>query len=141
MNNKRSAPSSDLDVVGNPPTNKRIWLIELIVGAVIFVGAFFINRLRPARSGAALTESPSGEPGGTYDISSQSSNPSSLAASNDYPAPPDDYEELTSIWPVVVAAGVTLTAFGVVTNVAFSILGALVFISGVIGWAGELLRE
>jgi hypothetical protein len=34
-----------------------------------------------------------------------------------------------------------LTAFGVVTSLFFSIFGILVFSSGIIGWAGELIRE
>ena len=59
---------------------------------------------------------------------------------DDPSAPPAEFKSISSIWPAVVAAGVTLTAFGIVTSMTFSIFGLLVFISGVIGWAGELIR-
>ncbi len=46
-----------------------------------------------------------------------------------------------SIWPVVLAAGITLLLFGVVTSLAFSVAGALLAIVALAGWIGELRRE
>ena len=46
-----------------------------------------------------------------------------------------------TIWPVVCAAGVTLLAFGVVTHLAFSVVGLLVIARALGGWIGELRDE
>ena len=43
-----------------------------------------------------------------------------------------------SVWPVVCAAGVTLIAFGVVTHVAFSVVGLLVMARALAGWVQEM---
>lgn len=43
-----------------------------------------------------------------------------------------------SVWPVVVGAGVSLGAFGVVTSLAFSALGVILLAWGLSGWIGEL---
>lgn len=45
-----------------------------------------------------------------------------------------------SIWPVVVAAGVTLVMFGFIIHPGFVAMGILVMILGVARWIGELLR-
>lgn len=41
-------------------------------------------------------------------------------------------------WPAVFAAGLTLLAFGIVSNAAFSAIGALLVIGALIGWIGDL---
>jgi hypothetical protein len=46
-----------------------------------------------------------------------------------------------TVWPCAAAAGVTLIAFGVVTTLAFSVAGAVLFALALAGWLGELLRE
>jgi hypothetical protein len=46
-----------------------------------------------------------------------------------------------SLWPVVLAAGITLLLFGVLTNVAFSAAGLAVTAAGIVGWIGELRDE
>lgn len=43
-----------------------------------------------------------------------------------------------SVWPVVVGAGVSLAAFGVVTTYALSALGVVLLAWGLSGWIGEL---
>jgi hypothetical protein len=43
-----------------------------------------------------------------------------------------------SVYPIVVAAGVALLAFGLLTNYAFCLLGLIVLASGLGGWIGEL---
>lgn len=43
-----------------------------------------------------------------------------------------------SIWPMVLAAGVTLLLFGVVTSLVFSVFGALLMVLSMHGWIQEL---
>jgi hypothetical protein len=42
-------------------------------------------------------------------------------------------------WPFVTAVGVTLLAAGLLTNVAFTIVGAVVFVAALYGWARQLM--
>jgi hypothetical protein len=42
-------------------------------------------------------------------------------------------------WPIVLAFGITMLFFGLVTTAAISILGAIVSIFGVVGWFGNVL--
>ena len=46
----------------------------------------------------------------------------------------------TSVWPVVLAGGMALLLFGVVTSLSFSVLGALLIIGALKGWIGDLLH-
>ena len=46
-----------------------------------------------------------------------------------------------SVWPVVVGAGVALSLFGIVTSLAFSLLGLVLLLVGIGGWIGELRHE
>jgi hypothetical protein len=43
-----------------------------------------------------------------------------------------------TIWPAVLAAGLTLIAFGVPTSGAFSLVGMVLTIAALVGWIGEL---
>jgi hypothetical protein len=43
-----------------------------------------------------------------------------------------------SIWPMTMAAGVTLVAFGILTVPALSGLGGVLIVSGLVGWIQEL---
>ena len=44
-----------------------------------------------------------------------------------------------SIWPAVVAAGLTVAMFGLIANSAsFSVLGVVALAAGIAGWVGEL---
>ena len=45
-----------------------------------------------------------------------------------------------SVWPIVLAGGIALLLFGVVTSLSFSVLGALLIAGALRGWVGELLR-
>lgn len=45
-----------------------------------------------------------------------------------------------SVWPVVVAAGLTLLMFGFITHPGFVAMGILLMILGLGRWVGELLR-
>jgi hypothetical protein len=45
-----------------------------------------------------------------------------------------------SIWPVVVAGGMTALAFGVVTSLVISVIGVLLLAWGLAGWIGEMRR-
>jgi hypothetical protein len=43
-----------------------------------------------------------------------------------------------SVWPVTVAGGFTLLAFGVLTAVGLSILGVVLMVWGLYSWIQEL---
>ena len=46
-----------------------------------------------------------------------------------------------SIWPVVLALGITLLLFGVVRSYVFSAAGTLLIAGALAGWIGELRHE
>ncbi len=46
-----------------------------------------------------------------------------------------------SIWPVILAFGVTLLAFGVIASLVFSAVGLALFVCALVGWVGELRHE
>jgi hypothetical protein len=43
-----------------------------------------------------------------------------------------------SVYPIVVASGIALLAFGLLTSTVFCLLGLIVLASGLAGWIGEL---
>jgi hypothetical protein len=43
-----------------------------------------------------------------------------------------------SVWPFVVGSGIALLAFGVVTSLLLSLLGAALVTWGLVGWIGDL---
>jgi len=45
-----------------------------------------------------------------------------------------------SLWPVVLAGGIALLLFGVVTSLSFSVLGAALIVGALKGWMGDLLH-
>lgn len=45
-----------------------------------------------------------------------------------------------SVWPVVLAGGIALLLFGLVTSLSFSVLGALLIVGALTGWIGDLLH-
>jgi hypothetical protein len=54
--------------------------------------------------------------------------------------PPDTIEmPAPSAWPIALAFGITLLFAGLVTSEAVSILGAIVAITGAVGWFGDVL--
>src|SRR5207249_4099098 len=44
-----------------------------------------------------------------------------------------------TVWPLVTALGITLGAAGLVTHVAVSVVGLVLFLRGVVGWWGDVL--
>jgi hypothetical protein len=46
-----------------------------------------------------------------------------------------------TVWPAVLASGVTLLVWGVITNVAVSIAGAVLFAVAAWGWGREIVHE
>ncbi len=42
-------------------------------------------------------------------------------------------------WPIVLALGITLLGAGLVTSLALSVVGAVLFVLGLGGWIGQLL--
>jgi hypothetical protein len=45
----------------------------------------------------------------------------------------------STAWPIVLALGITLLGAGSVTNLALSVVGAVLFVFGLGGWIGQLL--
>ena len=43
-----------------------------------------------------------------------------------------------SVWPVTVAGGFTLMAFGLLTSLALSLLGVVLLLWGLYGWIQDL---
>jgi len=46
----------------------------------------------------------------------------------------------SSIWPVVLAGGLSLVLFGVVTSLSFSVVGVVLIVAALKGWMGDLLH-
>lgn len=46
-----------------------------------------------------------------------------------------------TVWPLVVALGVTLACAGLVTNMAVSVVGITLALAGAVGWWGQVLPE
>lgn len=46
-----------------------------------------------------------------------------------------------SIWPITLAAGISILGLGILTNVVFILFGALVAIWALWGWAAEMRHE
>ncbi len=44
-------------------------------------------------------------------------------------------------WPAVMALGITMLLWGIVTSVIISIVGLALFALAITGWIGELLHE
>lgn len=42
------------------------------------------------------------------------------------------------MWPAIMAAGVTMVMAGIITSLAFTIAGIVVFAIALAGWIGEL---
>ena len=64
-------------------------------------------------------------------MSSQAQAPQRTTETVELPAP--------TAWPIVLAFGVMLVAAGMVTNVAVSVLGAILAVCGYIGWFRDVL--
>lgn len=43
-------------------------------------------------------------------------------------------------WPFVLGGGLTLICFGFVTSIWFCVVGAILFVGGLLGWIRELLN-
>ena len=44
-----------------------------------------------------------------------------------------------TVWPIVLALGITLLGAGLATSLALSVVGAVLFVFGLGGWIGQLL--
>ena len=54
---------------------------------------------------------------------------------------PDIHIPGPSFWPIVLAGGLVLTAIGVVASFTFSIVGVLILLTAIGGWAMENRAE
>jgi hypothetical protein len=50
---------------------------------------------------------------------------------------PTDSNPPISIWPIILAGGLTLMIIGVVTSLVVSIVGVIVLLASIAGWAQE----
>lgn len=57
------------------------------------------------------------------------------------PQPPGVHLPQPTVWPAVLASGMTLLVWGVITNYAVSAAGAILFAIAAWGWVQELRRE
>lgn len=55
--------------------------------------------------------------------------------------PKPEHIPLPTYWPVVMAAGITFLAFGVVTSLIISGVGVFLFIIALVGWIGDIRNE
>lgn len=46
-----------------------------------------------------------------------------------------------TVWPAVMALGITLVMAGILLNLAFSVAGLVIFFLALAGWIGELQNE
>ncbi len=53
---------------------------------------------------------------------------------------PEAHLPAPSLWPAILAAGITLLLFGVLAGWPFSLVGALLMVAALIGWVGENRR-
>ena len=96
----------------------------------------FAGRLRPSRrrtrEEAAANQVPAPETpvAGSYE-----------SGAGSHSTPPGVHEPISSPWPMVVAGAIAFTAFGLITNYAFTLFGGVVLIVGIVGWLGEMIRE
>ncbi|HLH21229.1 MAG TPA: hypothetical protein VK066_01805 [Chloroflexota bacterium] len=78
----------------------------------------------------------SGRPG-----ASAPGTPGQAPAGELHPAPGAAHLPAPTVWPCALAAGITLIALGLVTTLAFTVAGVVVFALALAGWLGELLRD
>lgn len=108
----------------------------MVGGAVIFAVLYVVDRLRPSRRrerhGTGVEPVPAAK-------ARLAENRGSSAGYQ--PAPPGVHAPVSSPWPLVVAGATAFTAFGLITNYAFTMVGVVLLIVGIVGWVGELIRE
>jgi Cytochrome c oxidase subunit IV len=54
---------------------------------------------------------------------------------------PDIHVPGPSFWPIVLAGGLALIAIGIISSFTFSILGILILLTAIGGWAAENRSE
>lgn len=62
-------------------------------------------------------------------------------ARDDWSAPLPERLPKPSVWPMVVALGTCLLAWGIVTSWIISVVGLIAFIAGMAGWIMEMRNE
>jgi hypothetical protein len=71
--------------------------------------------------------------------------PNNDAAGDRYPTqwyePKPDVLAEPTYWPLILAAGITLTAWGAVTSVFLSLLGLVMTVASLVNWIGDIRRE
>jgi hypothetical protein len=62
-------------------------------------------------------------------------------ASSGWSRPEPEHLSEPTYWPAVMALGITMLLWGIVTSVIISIVGLALFALALTGWIGELLHE
>lgn len=113
-------------------------LQQIVAFAVFIVRAFsaWLRSLRP-RGAAPPVAGPALALAQTQDGVEPAAAPASLVRGEE---PPEAHIHMPSptIWPVMIAFGVTLFGFGVMSSLTFAICGAIILLLGVAGWIQEL---
>ena len=72
-------------------------------------------------------------------------NPSESSSRSDPQPPSEPYPQIhlpqPTVWPAVMAAGITLILAGILLSLAFSVAGLIVFAMALAGWIGDLLHD
>jgi hypothetical protein len=107
------------------------WQDFLIAGVLaLLTGRALLRELHAPHARIGRANNQAGPP--TGDVASMSVPQAGMPGGVHLPRP--------SIWPMVLAAGMTLVLFGVVTSYAFMAVGVLLTVGAVAGWIGDLLR-
>ena len=54
---------------------------------------------------------------------------------------PEDIVPSPTYWPVVMALGITLIAFGIVTTLLITLIGGILIAISLVGWMGDIQDE
>ena len=113
----------------------------LLVAGLAAAGSLAVAVLASRRRGKELTDvatdgptTPSGAPNraGAAPARGPEAEPGPDAAGVHLPAP--------SIWPLVLAGGLTLMALGILTHPVFLAVGAVLTVLALVGWTREVSR-
>ncbi len=136
QNNDRRPANGDES--GNQPstTKRRFSPGGAVGGGVMFAILYVVDKLRPSRRRKGNDDETKQVP------ASETPAAGTLEAITGVrPAPPGVHMSVSSPWPMVLAGAIAFTAFGIVTNYAFSLFGVIVMVVAIVGWVGEMLSE
>jgi membrane associated rhomboid family serine protease len=138
MSQQQNIPAPDFDDHhgdgGDSAVKKSIF--GVVGGAVMFAVLYVVDKLRPSKRHKNDESVPGQVPASETPAAGELES-----ITGPIPAPPGIHESVSSPWPMVLAGAVAFTAFGIVTNYAFSLFGIVAMVIAIVGWVGELLNE